>query len=359
MWADPKTRCTISARAADPYAVSVSRGSHRRRDQEHEMRAIARHSYGGPDDLVLSDVDKPQPTGDEVLVRVVAAGVNMADVDYLRGYPSIGRLGTGLRSPRNTRLGLDLAGHVEAVGPDVTRFEPGDEVFGDLTSHGYGAFAEYACAPDGAFAAKPVNLTFEEAAVMPQSGVMAVVGLSGKRPIEQGAAVLINGAGGNIGPFAVQIAKSFGAEVTGVDSARKLDLVRSAGADHVIDYTEEDFANGAHQYDRILDIATTRPIFRLKRALKPNGTYVSVPNSISQTLQALIVGPLISLAGSRTLGLSPWRPFNLEDVATLTGFIESGDLKPFIDRRYPLTDVAEALRYQESGDARGKLVITI
>ncbi|MEE8485138.1 MAG: NAD(P)-dependent alcohol dehydrogenase [Acidimicrobiia bacterium] len=323
------------------------------------MKAIIRHSYGSPDDLELKDVDEPEVTGDEVLVRVVASGVNMADVDYLRGHPRIGRLGTGLGTPRNTRLGLDLAGYVEAVGPRVTRFEPGDEVFGDLTNHGYGAFAEYACASEKAFAPKPTNLTFEEAAVMPQSGVMAVEGLRGKNPIEQGDEVLINGAGGGIGPFAVQIAKSFGAEVTGVDSARKLDLVRSVGADHVIDYSREVFAKSGHRYDWILDIATTRSIFAMRRVLKPDGTYLSIPDSVGKAFQAFVMGPLISLAGSRTLGMSPWKPFNPQDVATLTRFIESGELKPVIDKRYPLTEVAEALQYQESGEARGKLVIIV
>jgi NADPH:quinone reductase-like Zn-dependent oxidoreductase len=323
------------------------------------MKAIVRHEYGAPEDLELKDVDKPEPTGDEVLVRVVAAGVNMADVDYLRGHPRAARLGTGLGKPKNTRLGLDLAGYVEAVGPEVTRFGPGDEVFGDLTNYGYGAFAEYACAAETAFAPKPAILSFEEAAVMPQSGVMAVQGLSGKSPIRQGDEVLVNGAGGNIGPFAVQIAKSFGAEVTGVDSARKLDLVHSVGADHVIDYRQEDFAKSGHRYDWILDIATTRSILGLRRALKPNGTYLSIPDSVGQALQAFIVGPLVSLTSSRTMGMSAWSPFNLKDVATLTQLIESGELKPAIDKRYPLTEVAEALRYQQSGDARGKLVITM
>ena len=323
------------------------------------MKAIVRRSYGSPDDLELEEVETPVATGDKVLVRVVAAGVNMADVDYLRGYPAIGRLGTGLRKPKNPRLGVDLSGYVEAVGPEVTRFEPGDEVFGDLTNHGYGTFAEYVCAAEKAFAPKPANLTFEEAAVMPQSGVMAVQGLRGKNQIKQGDEVLINGAGGGIGPFAVQIATSFGAEVTGVDSARKLDLVRSVGADHVIDYRQENFAKSGHRYDWILDVSTARSMFAVRRALKPTGTYLSIPDSVGQALQAFTLGPMLSLAGSRTLRMAPWSPFNARDVATLTQLIESGKLKPVIDKRYPLTAVAEALRYQESGDARGKLVITM
>ncbi|MCJ7709917.1 MAG: NAD(P)-dependent alcohol dehydrogenase, partial [Chloroflexi bacterium] len=195
------------------------------------MKAIVRYQYGSPDVLQLQDIDKPVVKDDEVLVRVHAAGVNMADVDYLRGQPAVARLITGLRRPRNRGLGLDVAGQVEGVGKSVTRFQPGDEVFGDLTEHGFGAFAEYVCAPEDAFALKPPNLTFEEAATVPQAAVMALQGLRGTRPIEPGQKVLINGAGGNVGPFAVQIAKSFGAEVTGVDSTGKLDMLRSIGAD--------------------------------------------------------------------------------------------------------------------------------
>jgi NADPH:quinone reductase-like Zn-dependent oxidoreductase len=323
------------------------------------MKAIVRYQYGSPDVLQLEDIDKPTVKDDEVLVRVHAAGVNMADVDYLRGQPSVVRLITGLRRPRNRGLGLDVAGQVEAVGTSVTQFQPGDEVFGDLTEHGFGAFAEYACAPEDAFALKPPNLTFEEAATVPQAAVMALQGLRGTRPIEPGQKVLINGAGGNVGPFAVQIAKSFGAEVTGVDSTGKLDMLRSIGADHVIDHTKEDFTRSGQRYDRILDVAAYRSIFECRRALKPNGVYVVVPNSVAGMFQAVFVGPLISMAGGRKMGIQKGRPFDKADVAFLKELIEAGKVTPGIDRRYPLSEVPEALRYQEEGRPCGKLVITV
>jgi NADPH:quinone reductase-like Zn-dependent oxidoreductase len=323
------------------------------------MKAIVRHEYGSPDVLQLADIDKPVVENDEVLVQVRAAGVNMADVDYLRGRPTVARLGTGLRRPKNRGLGVDVAGQVEAVGRNVTRFEPGDEVFGDLTEYGFGAFAEYACAPEGAFALKPAGLTFDKAATVPQAGVMALQGLRGKRRIEPGHQVLINGAGGNVGPFAVQIAKSFGAEVTGVDHTDKLDLMRSLGADHVIDYTQEDFTHGGLRYDRILDVAAYRSVLGCRRALKPKGRYVAVPASISGMFQAMVLGPLISVAGSRRMGMLMWKPFKKEDVAFLKELIEAGKVTTVIDRRYSLSEVAEALRYQEDGHALGKLVITM
>jgi len=323
------------------------------------MKAIVRSEYGSPDVLELKDIDKPVVKDDEVLVRVHAAGVNMADVDYLLGRPDSARLITGLRKPRNRALGLDVAGQVEAVGKGVTRFRPDDEVFGDLTEYGYGAFAEYACAPEDAFALKPANLTFEEAATVPQAGVMALQGLRGKRPIQPGHKVLINGAGGNVGPFAVQIAKAFGAEVTGVDSARKLDMLRSIGADHVIDYTQEDVTQSGRRYDRILDVAAYRSIFEWKRALPPKGVYVVVPNSVAGMFQAAFLGPLISIAGGRKMGIQMGQPFGKQDVAFLTELIETGKVTPVIDRRYPLSEVPEALRYQEGGHPPGKLVITV
>lgn len=323
------------------------------------MKAIVRHEYGPPDVLELRDVDKPVAEGHQVLVRVHAAGVNMADVDYMLGRPGSARLMTGLREPRNHVLGLDVAGQVEAVGPDVTRFQPGDEVFGDLTEHGYGGFAEYACAREDAFARKPVNLSFEEAATVPQTGVMALQGLRGKRPIQPGHKVLINGAGGNIGPFAVQIAKSFGAEVTGVDRPEKLDMVRSVGADHVIDFTKEDVVLGDQRYDRILDVAASHSIFEWKRVLAPGGVYVVVPNSMSGLFVAGLIGPLISIAGGRKMGMQTGQPFDKDDVAFLTGLIEAGKVAPVIDRRYPLDEVPEALRYQMEGHPIGKVVIQV
>lgn len=323
------------------------------------MRAIVRDQYGSPDVLELREIERPVAGDDEVLVQVHAAGVNMADVDYLRGQPYVARLGTGLRRPRNPVLGLDVAGTVEAVGRNVTRFQPGDQVFGDLTEHGYGAFAEYACAPEDAFAQRPAGPTFEEAATVPQAGIMALQGLVDKRRIRPGDEVLINGAGGGVGPFAVQIAKSFGAEVTAVDGTGKLDLLRSIGADHVIDYTLEDYTTSGRRYDRILDVAGNRSIFECRRALKPKGRYVVIPGSIPRLFQAMVLGPLLSIIGSRKMGMLMWKPFKREDVALLTELIEAGRVAPVIDRSFPLSEVAEALRYQEEGRARGKLVISV
>jgi NADPH:quinone reductase-like Zn-dependent oxidoreductase len=334
------------------------------------MKAIARSEYGSPDVLQLKEVAKPTPKDSEVLVRVHASSVNMADVDYLLGRPSIARLGTGLRKPKNSGLGLDVAGVVEAVGEVVTRFQPGDEVFGDMTEYGYGAFAEYACAPEKAFALKPARISFEEAATVPQAAVMALQGLranpgspqttgSTRRQIQPGHKVLINGAGGNVGPFAVQIAKSFGAEVTGVDSMDKLNMLRSIGADHVIDYTHQDYTKIGQRYDRIFDLVANRSIFECKRALRPKGVYVVVPASTARMFQAMFLGPLISMAGSRKMGMLMWKPFTEADVVFLKELLEAGKITPVIDRSYPLSDVPEALRYQEKGHTQGKIVITV
>ncbi|MGB5432847.1 MAG: NAD(P)-dependent alcohol dehydrogenase [Acidimicrobiia bacterium] len=323
------------------------------------IRAFIRSEYGPPDVLRLEEVATPVPKGDEVLVRMCASSVNMADVDYLLGRPKVARLGTGLRVPKNRGLGLDVAGVVEAVGENMTRFRPGDEVFGDMTEHGFGAFAEYVCAPEAAFAPKPKGLTFEAAAAAPQAGVFALQGLRGKRPVRSGQSVLINGAGGNIGPFAVQIAKSFGAEVTGVDSTEKLDLLHSIGADHVIDYTEVDYTATGQQYDRILDIAAYRPIRESRRALRPRGVYVAVPGSIKGVLQGGIVGPLTSMVDGRRMGMLVWKPFSQQDVSFLTHLLEAGTIAPVIDRTYPLSEVREALACQYDGRARGKIIITV
>lgn len=323
------------------------------------MKAIVRSGYGPPDTLQFVETAKPTPETNEVLVRVRASSVNMADVDYLLGRPKVARFGTGLRRPRNQGLGLDVAGQVEAVGPAVTRFKPGDDVFGDLTQHGFGAFAEYACAPESAFAPKPSGLTFEEAATVPQAAVMALQGLRGKKQIRPGDKVLINGAGGNIGPFAVQIAKAFGAEVTGVDSTDKQDLLRSIGADHVIDFTQMDYVDGGLRFDWILDVAAFRSIFESKRAVAPGGTYIMVPGTIPQLFQIVVVAPLISTTGSRKMRMLNWKPFDQEDVAFLTGLLEAAKIKPVIDRTYKLSEVPRALREQDEGQVRGKLVITM
>jgi NADPH:quinone reductase-like Zn-dependent oxidoreductase len=323
------------------------------------MKAIVRDQYGSPEVLELGDLKKPVVTDATVLVRVRAASLNSGDLESLLGKPLIAR-GAGLRKPRHRGLGVDVAGVVEAVGRTVTQLHPGDEVFGDLTQHGLGAFAEYVCAPATAFALKPAKMTFEEAATVPQSAILALQGLRAKRQIRRGDRILINGAGGNVGPFAVQIAKSFGAEVTGVDRTAKLDMLRSIGADHVIDFTREDFTRDGQRYDRILDLVARRSMFDWKRALLPHGSYVLQGGSTERLLQGAVLGPVISVAGSRTLGVMWWwKPFKQEDVLILKELIDAGSVAPVIDRRYPLSAVPEALRYMAEGQFRGKIVITV
>ena len=242
----------------------------------------------------------------------------------------------------------------------MTAFRPGDGVFGDLTQFGYGAFGEYACAPEQAWAHKPPTMTLEEAATVPQSGILALQNLRGRKRIEPGDRVLVNGASGSVGPFAVQIAKAFGAHVTGVCRTGKMDLVRELGADEVIDYTVDDYTRHGPRYDWILDIAGNHSLLECRRALKPRGVYVLVGGPMSRIFAALLLGPLISLAGNRKMGLQMgWKPFKQQDVAILRDLIEAGKIKPVIDRRYELTQVPDALRYLESGEARGKIVITI
>lgn len=326
------------------------------------MKAAIRDRYGPPDVVRLEDLDRPVPVDDQVLVRVQAASVNRADLDGIRPRPSFVRLFIGLRAPRNRRVGCDVAGVVEAVGSSVTQFRPGDEVFGDLFGFGQGAFAEYVCAPERAFATIPPGMTFEEAATLPHSAILALQGLrlSNRRSIGPGDKVLIGGASGNVGPFAVQIAKAMGAEVTGVCSTAKVDLVRSLGADHVIDYTRVDYTATDERYDWILDTDSHHSIFRIRRALRPGGVYVTLGGTSSPILQALLLGPLISRFGGRRMGLMLWwKPFHADDVATLKELITAGKVKPVIDRRYPLSEVVAALRHVDEGGAQGKVVITV
>jgi NADPH:quinone reductase-like Zn-dependent oxidoreductase len=324
------------------------------------VKAIVRRRYGSPDVLTLEEIQKPIVKEQDVLVRVRAASLNADDLEYLYGKSPFTRMAIGLRKPRIRGLGVDVAGQVEAVGKNVTDFREGDEVFGNMTMYGLGAYAEYVSAPARAFALKPARLTFEEAATIPQSAVLALQGLRGKRQIRPGDQVLINGAGGNVGPFAVQIAKRFGAEVTGVDSGGKLDMVRSVGADHVIDYTREDVIRKGQQYDLILDVVARRSMWEWRRALKPAGAYVMLGASTRLLLQGTFLGPLISMTGSKKMAVMWWwKPFKQEDVAFLKELIEAGSVVPVIDRRYPLSGVPEALRYLEEGKARGKVVITL
>ena len=326
------------------------------------MKAASRDRYGPPDVVELRDVDLPVPSDDQVLVRVRAASVNRADLDGLGPKPSFARLFMGLRRPRNHRVGLDVAGVVESVGPAVTRTRSGDKVFGDMFLFGQGAFAEYVCAPERAFASMPTGMTFEEAATLPHSAILALQGLrlGDGRSIEPGNRVLIDGASGNVGPFAVQIAKSRGAEVTGVCSTDKVAFVRSLGADHVIDYTKVDYTRSGERYDWIIDADSHHSILECRRALRPNGVYVTLGGSSSRIFQALLLGLLISKVSHRWMGLLIWwKPFNPADVATLNEMIAAGKLAPMIDRRYPLSDVVEALRYVDEGRAKGKVVITV
>lgn len=321
------------------------------------MKAIVRDRYGSPDVLHMDEIDTPAPGHDQVLVRVHAASLNTADSDLLRGRPRVARLGTGLRRPKTRRVGLDVAGRVEAVGRTVTALRPGDEVWADLFAFGHGSFAEYVCAPATAFAPKPTSTTFEKAATVPHSGILALQGLLGKGPIRPGQKVLINGAGGCVGPFAVQIAKSFRAEVTGVDHTSKLDMLRAIGADHVIDYTHEDFTRNGQRYDLILDIAANRSILHYRRALSADGRYVLIARSLGGFLQALLLGACISLASSKRMGVFTWVANKREDLDLLSELLEGGRIKPLIDKRYGLEEIPQAFQHLEQGLARGKLVV--
>ena len=319
------------------------------------MKAMVYTKYGPPDVLQLKEVEKPTPKDNEVLVKVHAASVNYADWAFVRGKPFLVRLmGAGLLKPKNTILGADIAGRVEAVGRNVKQFQPGDEVFGDISACGFGAFAEYVSVPENALALKPASMTFEEAAAVPQAAVVALQGLRDKGQIQPGQKVLINGASGGIGTFAVQIAKSFGAEVTGVCNTRNLDMVHSIGADQVIDYTQEDFTQNEQRYDLILDIVANRSISDYKRALTPNGSYVAVAFNPA----SLFLGPLISMTGSKKVGSLVAKPNN-KDLVFIKELLEAGKVVPVIDRRYPLSEVAEAVRYYGEGHAQGKVIITV
>ena len=313
------------------------------------MKAVVYTDYGSPDVLEIREIKKPAPDADQILVKVRAASVNPLDWHYMEGTPYIMRLlGTGLRKPKNPRLGVDMAGQVEAVGKNVTQFKPGDEVFGVRR----GAFAEYVVArPDhGGVVMKPANITFEEAAAVPVAAVTALQGLRNKGHVQPGQKVLINGASGGVGTFAVQIAKSFGAEVTGVCSGRNADMVRSLGADHVIDYTKEDFTKSTKRYDLVLDNVGTQPLSSFRRVLKPKGICVliggggrddaGVIGPMARPIKALLISPFIS----QKIGML-MADVNKESLTTLAELMQSGKVKPVIDRTYPLSQIAEAMRY--------------
>src|SRR5437870_3211869 len=325
------------------------------------MKAIVYCDYGLAN-LKLEDVEKPVPSDDQILVKVRAASVNPYDWHFVEGTPKIMRMmGVGLRKPKDTRLGVDFAGTVEAVGKNVTQFKPGDDVFGGKG----GAFAEYVCRrAEGAVALKPASITFEQAASVNIAGITALQAIRDKGKVQPGQKVLINGASGGVGTFAVQIAKTFGADVTGVCSTRNVDLVRSLGADHVIDYTKEDFAKGEQRYDVILDNVPNHSLSECRRILNPNGKYVMIggggPNDsrwigpFGRVINTMILSPFVS----QKMGMMMADP-SQKDLAVLADMMQSGKVKPVIDRTYKLSEVPQAIRYLEEGHARGKVIISV
>ena len=318
------------------------------------MKAMVYERYGSPDVLELTDVEDPVPGERDLLIRVRAASLNRSDWEGLIGKPLYARTG-GLFRPRTKILGTDVAGRVEAVGSEVEEFRPGDEVFGDVMYHGGSAFAEYVKIPDTApIARKPEGVTFAEASTLPQAAVIALQGVSGR--VEPGGRVLVNGAGGGAGAFAVQLAKTAGAEVTGVDNSFKQDFIRSVGADHVIDYTKEDYTKTG-QYDLILDLVCERSMFAIRRAIAPGGRYLVVGGSVRSLLSALILGRLLS-TGGRRLGVLMVRP-NADDTRRAAELVDAGELRTTVERTYPLEGLPEALRHLGDGRALGKLVVEI
>jgi NADPH:quinone reductase-like Zn-dependent oxidoreductase len=323
------------------------------------MKTIVYTHYGSPDVLQFKDVEKPTPMENEVLVKIHAASVNALDWHMLRATPFLARLENGLFKPKVTKLGADLAGRVEAVGSGVTQFKAGDEVFGDIWLNGLGGFAEYGCTRADTLALKPTNISFEAAATVPLAALTALQGLRDKGQIQAGQKVLINGASGGVGTFAVQLAKAFGAEVTGVCSTRNVDMVRSIGADHVIDYTQEDFTQNGQQYDLIYCAVGNRSVADYQRALTPQGVCVIAGfTTLRLMFQHMILGPRRSKAGGQRIGMMGTVKPNQADLTFVTGLLEAGKVKPVIDRCYPLSETAEAIRYLETGHARGKVVIT-
>ena len=331
------------------------------------MKAIVYHNYGSPDVLKCEEIEKPTPGDDEVLIKVRAASVNPLDWHFMRGTPYIVRIMTGLRKPKDKRLGVDVAGQVEAVGRNVTQFKPGDQVFGSCR----GAFAEYACTSESALVIKPDNVTFEQAASVPVAAYTALQGLRDKGQIQPGQKVLINGAAGGVGTFAVQIAKSFGADVTGVCSTRNVDMVRSIGADHganhgadrVIDYTLEDFTKSGQRYDLFFDCVGNHSLSACRRVLNPKGTYIPVGGpggrwmigALARSITALVLSRFVS----QKLVIFFLAKSSKEDLTLMHELMKAGKVTPVIDKRYRLSEVPEAIRYLEEGHARGKVVITL
>jgi NADPH:quinone reductase-like Zn-dependent oxidoreductase len=320
------------------------------------MKAIVFTRYGIADVLESRDVAKPAPGPGEVLVRVRAVAINDWDWQALQGSPFVNRLTFGLLRPKKQILGSDVAGVVESVGQNATRYRPGDEVFGDLSGR-WGGFAEYVCARESELAPKPAGLTFEEAAAIPQAAMLAVQGLLDVGRLRQGQKVLVNGAGGGVGTFAIQIARLYDAETIGVDSAAKLGMLRSLGYDHVLDYAQQDFTKTGQQYDLILDVKTNRSVFAYVRALAPGGAYVTVGGSLARLAQVALLGPLVAMVHKkrvRVVGLKANK-----DLGYMTELVETGKVRPVVDGRYTLDQAAEAMRYFGEGRHQGKVVLTV
>ncbi len=324
------------------------------------MKAVVYTKYGTPDVLQLKELEKPAPKENEVLVKVYAVSINDWDWQLLQGVPFINRLLNGLLKPRKNILGSDIAGRVEAAGKNVKRFKPGDEVYGDLSGD-WGGFAEYVCARENLLALKPSSMTFEEAAAIPQAAMLAVQGLIDKGELPALRAdrkkLLINGAGGGVGTFGVQIAKLYGAEVTGVDNTGKLEMMRSIGFDHVIDYKKEDFTKNGKIYDLILDVKTNRSVFDYARALSPNGIYATVGGSTARLIQVLLLGPLIKKVYKKNMYLVMLK--QNKDLAYMNKLFEAGKVKPVIDGPYSLDEVPKAFKHFGEGNQKGKVVISI
>ncbi len=319
------------------------------------MKAVVYERYGSFDNLELREAKKPKPKDNEVLIKIQATSINASDMENLAGSPLYIRM-WGLFKPKNTILGSDIAGIVEKIGKDITTFQPGDAVFADVLYH-RGGFAEYVCLPEKELTLKPDNLSFIEAAALPQSASIALQGLQYKEQVKSGQTVLINGAGGGAGSFAIQLAKFFGATVTAVDNTEKLEMMCSIGADHVIDYTKEDFTQNGQVYDQILDFVASHSIFDYKRALSSKGTYAMVGGHMRHIFQTLSIGPVISMITAKKMGLVTATPN--KDLNYIIELVESDKIKPVIDKVFPLHQVPEAFHYFSEGHVKGKLVITM
>jgi len=322
------------------------------------MEAIISNKYGSPSVLELKEVRKPLPTENQVLVKIHSASLNFGNVVLLQGKPFLARFAFGLIKPKYSIPGGDIAGTVEAVGKDIKGFKVGDEVFGDLSSCGWGGFAEYVAVPEHALALKPANISFEEAAATPMASVTSLQALRDVGKIKSGQKVLIYGASGGVGTFAVQIAKSYGAEVTGVCSTRNIEILRAIGVNHILDYTKEDYTQVKEHYDLILGVNGSNSISTYKRLLKQNGNFVHVGGSESQLYQTVILGPFISMSGTKKMKSFLQRA-NHEDLNVVRGLLETGKVRPIIDKQYKLSEITKAFEYFQEGHAQGKVVITV